>query len=42
AEQFRKGKEGALNALVGQVMKKTRGAANPALAGQLLRQRLVG
>jgi aspartyl-tRNA(Asn)/glutamyl-tRNA(Gln) amidotransferase subunit B len=40
AEQFRKGKEGALNALVGQVMKKTRGAANPALAGDLLRQRL--
>jgi aspartyl-tRNA(Asn)/glutamyl-tRNA(Gln) amidotransferase subunit B len=42
AEQFRRGKEGALNALVGQVMKKTRGAANPALAGELLRQRLVG
>jgi aspartyl-tRNA(Asn)/glutamyl-tRNA(Gln) amidotransferase subunit B len=42
AEQFRKGKEGALNALVGQVMKKTRGAANPGLAGELLRQRLSG
>jgi aspartyl-tRNA(Asn)/glutamyl-tRNA(Gln) amidotransferase subunit B len=41
AEQFRKGKEGALNALVGQVMKKTKGAANPALAGELLRQRLA-
>jgi aspartyl-tRNA(Asn)/glutamyl-tRNA(Gln) amidotransferase subunit B len=41
AEQFRKGKDGALNALVGQVMKKTRGAANPALAGELLRQRLA-
>jgi aspartyl-tRNA(Asn)/glutamyl-tRNA(Gln) amidotransferase subunit B len=40
AEQFRKGKEGALNALVGQVMKKTKGSANPALAGELLRRRL--
>jgi aspartyl-tRNA(Asn)/glutamyl-tRNA(Gln) amidotransferase subunit B len=42
AEQFRKGKEGALNALVGQVMRKTKGAANPAMAGELLRQRLSG
>jgi aspartyl-tRNA(Asn)/glutamyl-tRNA(Gln) amidotransferase subunit B len=42
AEQFRKGKEGALNALVGQVMKKTKGSANPALAGELLRRRLAG
>jgi aspartyl-tRNA(Asn)/glutamyl-tRNA(Gln) amidotransferase subunit B len=41
-EQFRNGKEGVLNALVGQVMRKTRGAANPALAGQLLRARLSG
>jgi aspartyl-tRNA(Asn)/glutamyl-tRNA(Gln) amidotransferase subunit B len=41
AEQFRNGKEGALNALVGQVMKKTKGSANPALAGELLRQRLT-
>jgi aspartyl-tRNA(Asn)/glutamyl-tRNA(Gln) amidotransferase subunit B len=41
AEQFRKGKEGALNALVGQVMKKTKGAANPAVAGELLRERLA-
>jgi aspartyl-tRNA(Asn)/glutamyl-tRNA(Gln) amidotransferase subunit B len=41
AEQFRKGKEGALNALVGQVMKKTRGAANPKLAADLLRERLA-
>ena len=39
-EQFRNGKEGALNALVGQVMKKTKGAANPKLAGELLRARL--
>jgi aspartyl-tRNA(Asn)/glutamyl-tRNA(Gln) amidotransferase subunit B len=41
-EQFRNGKEGVINALVGQVMRKTRGAANPALAGQLLRARLAG
>jgi aspartyl-tRNA(Asn)/glutamyl-tRNA(Gln) amidotransferase subunit B len=39
-EQFRGGKDGALNALVGQVMKKTRGAANPQLVGDLLRDRL--
>ncbi len=39
-EQFRKGKDGAVNALVGQVMKKTRGAANPKVVGDLLRQRL--
>jgi aspartyl-tRNA(Asn)/glutamyl-tRNA(Gln) amidotransferase subunit B len=42
AEQFRNGKEGALNALVGQVMKKTRGSANPKVAADLLRQRLLG
>jgi aspartyl-tRNA(Asn)/glutamyl-tRNA(Gln) amidotransferase subunit B len=42
AEQFKKGKEGALNALVGQVMKKTNGSANPKLAADLLRQRLSG
>jgi aspartyl-tRNA(Asn)/glutamyl-tRNA(Gln) amidotransferase subunit B len=41
AEQFRKGKEGALNALVGQVMKKTKSAANPAIARELLRERLA-
>ncbi|MDP8956878.1 MAG: Asp-tRNA(Asn)/Glu-tRNA(Gln) amidotransferase subunit GatB [Actinomycetota bacterium] len=40
AQQFRNGKEGALNALVGQVMKKTRGSANPKVAQDLLRQRL--
>jgi aspartyl-tRNA(Asn)/glutamyl-tRNA(Gln) amidotransferase subunit B len=39
-EQFRGGKEGALNALVGQVMKKSRGAANPQVAAELLRERL--
>jgi aspartyl-tRNA(Asn)/glutamyl-tRNA(Gln) amidotransferase subunit B len=41
-EQFRRGKDGAVNALVGQVMKKTRGAANPKLVGDLLRERLSG
>ncbi|HJP66757.1 MAG TPA: Asp-tRNA(Asn)/Glu-tRNA(Gln) amidotransferase GatCAB subunit B, partial [Actinomycetota bacterium] len=41
AEQFRGGKEGALNALVGQVMKKTKGSANPQVAAELLRARLT-
>lgn len=40
AEQFRAGKEGALNALVGGVMKRTRGSANPQVARELLRGRL--
>jgi aspartyl-tRNA(Asn)/glutamyl-tRNA(Gln) amidotransferase subunit B len=38
--QVRAGKDGVVNALVGQVMKKTRGAANPQLAGELLRARI--
>ena len=38
--QVRSGKDGVVNALVGQVMKKTRGAANPQLAGELLRARI--
>ena len=41
-EQFRGGKQGALNALVGRVMKKTKGSANPQVAADLLRQRLAG
>jgi aspartyl-tRNA(Asn)/glutamyl-tRNA(Gln) amidotransferase subunit B len=41
-EQFRGGKEGVLNALVGQVMKKSRGSANPQVASDLLRARLSG
>jgi aspartyl-tRNA(Asn)/glutamyl-tRNA(Gln) amidotransferase subunit B len=40
-EQFRKGKEGVLGFLVGQVMRKTNGSANPKVAGDLLRQRLA-
>jgi aspartyl-tRNA(Asn)/glutamyl-tRNA(Gln) amidotransferase subunit B len=39
-EQFRGGKEGVLGFLVGQVMKKTGGAANPQEAQRLLRERL--
>jgi aspartyl-tRNA(Asn)/glutamyl-tRNA(Gln) amidotransferase subunit B len=42
AEQFRAGKEGVLGFLVGQVMRKTKGSANPRLAGDLLRARLSG
>jgi aspartyl-tRNA(Asn)/glutamyl-tRNA(Gln) amidotransferase subunit B len=41
-EQFRGGKDGAINALVGQVMKKSRGSANPQVVQQILRQRLSG
>jgi len=41
-EQFRGGKDGALNAVVGQVMKKSGGSANPKLVQDLLRQRLSG
>ncbi len=40
-EEFRAGKDKAFNALVGQVMKASKGKANPAQAGELLRQRLV-
>jgi len=39
-EQFRGGKEGVLGFLVGQLMKKTKGAANPQEAQRLLRERL--
>jgi aspartyl-tRNA(Asn)/glutamyl-tRNA(Gln) amidotransferase subunit B len=39
-EQFRAGKEGVVGFLVGQVMKKTKGAANPQEAQRLLRERL--
>ena len=41
-EEFRAGKDKAFNALVGQVMKASKGKANPAQAGDLLRQRLSG
>jgi len=39
-EDFRAGKEKAIGFLVGQVMKETKGKANPALVNQLLKDRL--
>jgi aspartyl-tRNA(Asn)/glutamyl-tRNA(Gln) amidotransferase subunit B len=42
AEDFRKGKQAALQFLVGQVMKLSRGKANPQLAAELLKQKLTG
>ena len=38
--EYRSGKEGAFNFLIGQVMKATRGKANPQLVNELLRKRL--
>jgi Asp-tRNA(Asn)/Glu-tRNA(Gln) amidotransferase B subunit len=40
--QFRGGKEGALNALIGPVMKETGKAANAQVVRDLLRKRLEG
>ncbi len=40
--QYVGGKEGALGFLIGQVMKATRGKADPKLAGRLLAERLKG
>lgn len=40
-EEFRAGKEKALNALVGQVMKASRGKANPAQVQDILKQKLA-
>jgi aspartyl-tRNA(Asn)/glutamyl-tRNA(Gln) amidotransferase subunit B len=40
-EEYRAGKEKAFNALVGQVMKASRGKANPAQANALLKRRLA-
>ncbi len=39
-EEFRAGKDKAFNALVGQVMKASRGKANPTLASELLKRKL--
>jgi aspartyl-tRNA(Asn)/glutamyl-tRNA(Gln) amidotransferase subunit B len=39
-EEFRAGKEKAFNALVGQVMKASRGKANPQQVNDALRARL--
>ncbi len=41
-EEFRSGKEKAFNALVGQVMKASKGKANPAQVNELLRRKLSG
>jgi aspartyl-tRNA(Asn)/glutamyl-tRNA(Gln) amidotransferase subunit B len=41
-EEFRAGKDKAFNALVGQVMKATRGKANPQQVNDLLRRKLAG
>ncbi|MFY7984597.1 MAG: Asp-tRNA(Asn)/Glu-tRNA(Gln) amidotransferase GatCAB subunit B, partial [Burkholderiaceae bacterium] len=38
--EYRSGKDKAFNALVGQVMKASKGKANPAQAGDLLKQKL--
>jgi len=40
-EQFRSGKEGVIGFLVGQVMKKSGGSANPKAVGDMLRERLT-
>ena len=39
-EQYRAGKDKAFNALVGQVMKASKGKANPQQVNELLKQRL--
>jgi aspartyl-tRNA(Asn)/glutamyl-tRNA(Gln) amidotransferase subunit B len=39
-DEYRAGKDKAFNALVGQVMRASKGKANPALAGELLKRRL--
>ena len=41
-EQFRAGKEGALNAILGAVMKRSGGSADPKAVRELLLQRLSG
>ena len=41
-EEFRAGKERAFNALVGQVMKATKGKANPQQVNDLLKKKLAG
>ena len=41
AEKFRGGKEGAINALKGSVMKATRGQANPKVVDETLRRLLT-
>ena len=40
-EQYRAGKEAAINALIGQAMKASKGKANPAQLTALLKQKLA-
>lgn len=42
AQDYRDGKQKAIGFLVSQVMKATRGKANPQMVNQLLRQKLDG
>jgi aspartyl-tRNA(Asn)/glutamyl-tRNA(Gln) amidotransferase subunit B len=42
AADYRAGKAAALNFLKGQVMKLSKGKANPALAGEILERKLKG
>ena len=39
-EDYRAGKEKAFNSLVGQVMKATKGKANPAQVNEILKKKL--
>jgi Asp-tRNA(Asn)/Glu-tRNA(Gln) amidotransferase B subunit len=39
-EDYKSGKEKAFNALVGQVMKRSQGKANPAQVNEILRRKL--
>ena len=41
AEEFRQGREKVLGFFVGQVMKETKGQANPAMVNELLRKYLA-
>lgn len=41
-EQYRAGKEAAINALIGQTMKASKGKANPAQVTEMLKQKLAG
>jgi aspartyl-tRNA(Asn)/glutamyl-tRNA(Gln) amidotransferase subunit B len=40
-EDYENGEDGALNFLVGQVMQKSKGSADPGTVNQLLRERLA-
>ena len=42
AQEFRQGKEKALGFFVGQVMRETKGQANPQMVNELLRRHLAG